>query len=75
MNIFDKTKEEYLTYTLPVFVKCFDQIKPTKKTTQVTFPTTESYKAACNMYSIIQSEYTKLRLKEEREELYSVINK
>lgn len=75
MNIFDKTKEEYITYTLPIFVKYFDQIKPTKNTTKVTFPTTESYKAACNMYSIIQREYTKLRLKEEREEIYSVINK
>ena len=73
VRIFDKTQEEYTTYTLPVFVKMFGKLTATKKTVPFSIPTGETIYAAEKIYQQIRKENLKMHCKEEIEKLYSVI--
>jgi len=74
-KIFDKTKEVYNEYILPVYVKVFDKITRSKERRTLIVPTEETLEAARVVYRRIQDEFFKLRTNEEFEELRAIINK
>lgn len=54
IQIFDKTKETYIPYSLRVYIETSTGLKPTIKTIQVLFPSEDSYDEALKIYSIIE---------------------
>lgn len=73
--IFDKSKEEYTEYELPVLVKVFDKLTITKKRTTLKLPTEETKKKARDMYYTMEDELFRFQHKEEISKLYKAIEK
>lgn len=73
--IFDKSKEEYVEYEVPVLVKVFDELKVTKKRTKLVIPTEKTIKRARDMYYNIEHEIFRINHMEDIDKLNKEIVK
>lgn len=73
-EIFHKNKVAHIKYTVPVYAKVFGNLTLTTKKTLLSIPTDETLKAAKELYSRIENEVFKIRMRDEIEKLNTVIN-